>query len=256
MRITFLGTGTSNGVPVIGCQCEVCRSSDPRDRRLRSSAIVDVDDQRILIDTTPELRLQALEHGVSHIDAVLFTHAHADHTAGFDDLRSFNYLAQAQLDMYADELTTRIIRDRFAYAFERPFPFFGGKPDLRMHVFDGPFAIGRTHVIPFQVGHGRWTVNGFRFGPLVYLTDAKDVPPAAVEAMRGADVLIINALRERPHPVHLSVDEALAIIADTHPRRALLTHLSHEVSHAELSARLPENVELAFDGLVVEVTGD
>lgn len=253
MQITFLGTGTSNGIPVIGCSCAVCCSDDPRNQRTRTSALVDVDDQRILIDTTPELRVQALANRISHIDAVLYTHAHADHVAGFDDLRSFNYLSQRQIDVYVDRLTDTMIRDRFAYAFERPFAFFGGKPDLNMHVFDGPFAIGPTQVTPFAVGHGRWTVNGFRFGDLVYLTDAKVVPDAALDIMRDADLLVINALRDKPHPVHLSVSEALEVIAEVKPRRALLTHLSHELSHAELSARLPEHVGLAYDGLTVRV---
>jgi phosphoribosyl 1,2-cyclic phosphate phosphodiesterase len=209
MQITFLGTGTSNGVPVIGCTCPVCTSLDPRDKRTRSSAVVDAGGKRLLIDTSPELRLQAVANGISHVDAVLYTHAHADHVAGFDDLRSFNYISQAPLDVHADELTSTLIRDRFAYAFENPFPFFGGKPDLNLHVFNGPFVAAGVEIVPFQVGHGRWTVTGFRFGPLVYLTDAKIVPDAAIDAMRGAEVLVINGLRDKPHPVHLSIPESL-----------------------------------------------
>jgi phosphoribosyl 1,2-cyclic phosphate phosphodiesterase len=254
MQITFLGTGTSNGIPVIGCRCAVCTSSDPRDKRTRTSAVITVDGQRLLIDTSPELRLQALANGLESVDAVLYTHAHADHVAGFDDLRSFNYVVQDHLDVYADALTTAIIQERFAYAFERPFPFYGGKPSLRMHAFDGPFDVGPTHVVPFQVGHGRWVVNGFRIGPLVYLTDAKEVPEDAIEAMRGADVLVINGLRDEPHPVHISIPEALDIIREVRPRRAFLTHLSHDVSHAEMSARLPDGVELAYDGLSVRLS--
>jgi phosphoribosyl 1,2-cyclic phosphate phosphodiesterase len=253
MQITFLGTGTSNGVPVIGCTCQVCTSLDPRDKRTRSSAVVDAGGKRLLIDTAPELRLQAVANGITHVDAVLYTHAHADHVAGFDDLRSFNFISQAPLDVHADALTSALIRDRFAYAFENPFPFFGGKPDLNLHVFDGPFVAAGVDVIPFQVGHGRWTVTGFRFGPLVYLTDAKVVPDAAIDAMRGTEVLVINGLRDKPHPVHLSIPESLEIIEEVRPRRAYLTHLSHDVGHAELSARLPDNVQVAYDGLVVEV---
>jgi phosphoribosyl 1,2-cyclic phosphate phosphodiesterase len=253
MRITFLGTGTSNGIPVIGCGCAVCTSTDSRDKRTRTSAVVHANGQRILIDTSPELRLQALANGIDSVDAVLYTHAHADHVAGFDDLRSFNYVRQDHLDVYADSLTMAIIEERFAYAFERPFPFYGGKPSLRMHAFDGPFDIGPTRVVPFQVGHGRWIVNGYRFGSLVYLTDAKDVPAEAVDAMRGAEVMVINGLRDQPHPVHISIPEALEIIAEARPRRAYLTHMSHDVSHAEMSARLPRGVELAYDGLTVEV---
>jgi phosphoribosyl 1,2-cyclic phosphate phosphodiesterase len=253
MQITFLGTGTSNGIPVIGCTCSVCQSSDPRDRRTRTSAVIHADGQSILIDTSPELRIQALANDLGSVDAVVYTHAHADHVAGFDDLRSFNLVRQEKLDVFADALTAAIIQERFAYAFERPFPFYGGKPDLRMHVFDGPFSIGPTRVHPFQVGHGRWTVNGFRFGDLVYLTDAKDVPPEAIEAMRDADVLVINGLRDVPHPVHLSIPETLDIIAEVRPRQAYLVHLSHEVSHAEMSDRLPPGVHLAYDGLTVKV---
>lgn len=253
MRITFLGTGTSNGIPVIGCTCPVCSSLDPRDQRTRTSAIVAAGGRTLLIDTSPELRLQAVANRVSRIDAVLYTHAHADHVAGFDDLRSFNYINQARLDVHADELTSVLLRERFAYAFENPFPFFGGKPDLNLHVFDGPFSAAGVEVVPFQVGHGRWTVTGFRFESLVYLTDAKIVPPAAIDVMRGADVLVINALREHPHPVHLSIPEALEVIDEIRPRRAYLTHLSHDVSHAGLCARLPDNVQVAFDGLVVDV---
>ncbi len=253
MQITFLGTGTSNGVPVIGCTCSVCTSLDPRDKRTRSSAVIDANGKRLLIDTSPELRLQAIANNLTHVDAVLYTHAHADHVAGFDDLRSFNFISQAPLDVHADRLTSELIRDRFGYAFENPFPFFGGKPDLNLHDFDGPFSAAGVGVLPFHVGHGRWTVTGFRFGPLVYLTDAKVVPPAAVDAMRGAEVLVINALRDRPHPVHLSIPEALGIIEEVGPRRAYLTHLSHDVGHAELSERLPDIVQVAYDGLVVEV---
>lgn len=255
MEITFLGTGTSNGVPVIGCDCAVCTSLDPRDKRTRTSAVVRCDGQTILIDTTPELRVQALAQGLSRIDAVLYTHAHADHVAGFDDLRSFNYINQRRLDVFADDFTATIIEERFAYAFSNPFPFFGGKPDLRMHRFDGPFMVGDTRVVPFPVGHGRWTVQGFRFGGLVYLTDAKDIPPSSIGAMRNADVLVINALRDTPHPVHLSVSEALDVIEEVRPRRALLVHMSHEISYADLSVRLPANVELAYDGLSVQVGG-
>lgn len=253
MRITFLGTGTSNGIPVIGCTCPVCTSPDPRDRRSRSSAVVEAAGRKLLIDTAPELRLQAVANGLTDIDAVLYTHAHADHVAGFDDLRSFNFINQAPLDVYTDALTSSLIRERFAYAFENPFPFFGGKPDLNLHVFDGPFSAAGVDVIPFQVGHGRWTVTGFRFGWLVYLTDAKVVPPAAIDAMRGAEVLVINALRDRPHPVHLSIPEALEVINEVRPCRAYLTHLSHDVSHADLNSRLPGNVQVAYDGQVVEV---
>lgn len=253
MRLTFLGTGTSNGQPVIGCDCPVCRSDDPRDWRTRTSAVVHKDGKALLIDTSPELRLQSIAVGLKRIDAVLYTHAHADHVDGFDDLRRFNQINQAKLDVHCDAATAGMLTDRFSYAFEHPFPFFGGKPDLNIHVFDGCFEAAGIKVQPFQVGHGRWTVNGFRIDDLVYLTDAKEVPPAAIEAMRDAEVLVINALRDEPHPVHLSLGQALEVIAEVKPKRAFLVHLSHELPHAATSRRLPDHVRVAYDGLVVEV---
>lgn len=255
ITITFLGTGTSTGIPVIGCDCAVCRSEDPRDRRTRTSALVEVDGRALLIDTSPELRLQAVANGVRTVDAVLYTHAHADHVDGFDDLRRFNELRQAPLDVYCDAVTADLIRDRYGYAFERPLPFYGGKPDLRLHVFDGPFEVEGVAVTPIPIRHGRWNINGFRFGPLVYVTDAKELPEASLDLLRDADTLVLNALRERPHPVHLSLAEALEVIAEVRPRQAFLVHLSHDLSHADATAQLPANVQVAYDGLRVEVEG-
>jgi phosphoribosyl 1,2-cyclic phosphate phosphodiesterase len=253
MKLTFLGTGTSNGLPVIGCDCPVCRSDDPRDKRTRTSAVIQVGTTTLLIDTSPELRLQAIANGLKRIDAVLYTHAHADHVDGFDDLRRFNQINQATLEMHCDEVTAGLIVDRYRYAFENPFPFYGGKPDMNINIFDGPFTAAGIDVVPFQVGHGRWTVNGFRFGRLVYLTDAKEIPVESIEVMREADVLVINALRDEPHPVHLSLDQALDVIDEVRPGEAYLVHISHELPHAATSRRLPENVYMAYDGLTVNV---
>ena len=254
MRITFLGTGTSNGIPVIGCECPVCRSTDPHDRRSRTSAVVSNVSTTILIDTSPELRVQALANKLSCVDAVLYTHAHADHVAGFDDLRSFNQINQARLPVYADQPTASLLQERFGYAFEQPFPFYGGKPDLDLRVFDGPFEVYGLPVTPIPVTHGRWTIHGFRFGDLVYVTDAKTIPASSLELMRDADILVLNALREQPHPVHLSLDETLAVVEEVRPRRAYIVHISHQMgSHAATNARLPAHVRLAHDGLVVEV---
>lgn len=251
VELTFLGTGTSNGIPMIGCTCPVCTSEDPRDRRGRTSAVVRYDNKSILIDTSPELRSQAVATGIHGIDAVLFTHAHADHVAGIDDLRRFNELNQSHLPVFADGRTAELLRERYAYAFQDMFPFYGGKPDLLLNVFDGPFELFGREVVPITVTHGRWVVEGFRFGPLVYVTDAKGISNDSLDLMRDADVLILNALRDRPHPTHLSIGEALDVIAQVRPRQAFIVHVSHEVSHAAVSESLPAHVHLAYDGLTV-----
>ncbi len=250
--LTFLGTGTSNGIPVIGCDCSVCRSDDPRDQRSRASAFIQLGDRVVLIDTATELRRQALRAGLRQVDAILMTHAHADHTGGFDDLRRFNELAQRHLPVYADPGTAEMLRDRFAYAFVDQFPFYGGKPDLLLHDVEGPFELFGELVTPIPVMHGRLPVLGYRIGDLAYVTDAKAIPESSMALLQGLDILVLNALRERPHPTHLSIAEALAIIEALQPRRAFLTHLSHETSHAEASALMPPGVEIAYDGLTVE----
>jgi phosphoribosyl 1,2-cyclic phosphate phosphodiesterase len=256
LTLTFLGTGTSNGIPIIGCGCAVCRSADPRDKRGRTSAFVrdGLDDRVYLIDTATELRLQAIATGLDRVDAVLFTHAHADHTGGFDDLRRFNELQQAHLPVYASPETAAILRERFAYAFSDAFPFYGGKPDLHLHEVTRPFAPFAREIVPIPVFHGRLPVLGFRFGHLAYVTDAKAIPDASLDLLRDLDVLVLNALRERPHPTHLSLPEAVEIIQELRPRRAYLVHLSHELSHAQASAMLPDGIEVAYDGLTVVST--
>lgn len=253
--LTFLGSGTSNGVPVIGCGCAVCRSTDPRDTRGRTSAVVRGGGKVFLIDTATELRLQAIANGLDRVDAVLFTHPHADHTGGFDDLRRFNELAAAHLPVYASPETAAVLMERFAYAFVDQFPFFGGKPDLTMHQVDGPFTVFGQEIVPIPVFHGRMRVFGYRFGPLAYVTDAKTVPESSMELLQGVDVLVINALRDRPHPTHLSIGEAVELIARIGPREAWLTHLSHEVSHEQASALVPAGVRIAYDGLTVTAAG-
>lgn len=254
ITVTFLGTGTSTGIPVIGCDCAVCRSTDPRDARTRTSAYVQWGDTSILIDASPELRLQAVNNEIRHVDAVLFTHPHADHVAGFDDLRRFNFINQERLAVYADALTAGVIRERFAYAFENPFPFYGGKPDLDLHIFDGSFELAGRVIVPITVQHGGWVVQGFRFDDFVYLTDAKQIPDEALETMMGADVMVINALRHTPHPVHLSLDEALEFVELVRPREAYIVHVSHELGlHEDVQKQLPAGVFLAYDGLQVTI---
>lgn len=253
LSLTFLGTGTSNGVPMIGCDCPVCTSTDTRDVRSRTSAYLVWGNLHLLIDTSTELRLQALTHNVRQVDAVLFTHAHADHTGGFDELRRFNELAQSHLPVYAGPETATVLRERFSYGFEDVFPFYGGKPDLSLHEVRGPFEIEGKTIVPIPVVHGRTNVLGFRFGPLAYVTDAKIVPESSAELLRGVDTLVLNALRERPHPTHLSFGEAIELVEQIGPRRTYLVHLSHETSHVDATGLLPPGVEIAFDGLTIDV---
>ena len=251
LEITFLGTGTSNGIPVIGCDCAVCRSDDPRDRRTRTSAVVRSAGFAFLIDTATELRSQALANDLRHVDAVLMTHAHADHTGGFDDLRRFNELQQRHLPVYADPGTAALLRERFAYTFADAFPFYGGKPDLILHEIDGPFEVCGQEVVPIPVHHGRLTIMGFRFGNLAYVTDAGEIPDSSLDLLRDLDVLVLNALRERSHPTHLSFAEAVSVIREVQPRQAYLVHLSHETGHADAQALLPPGIDVAWDGLTV-----
>jgi phosphoribosyl 1,2-cyclic phosphate phosphodiesterase len=250
-ELTFLGTGTSNGIPVIGCQCAVCTSLDPRDKRSRTSAVVTHRGRTYLIDTSTELRLQAISAGLTHIDAVLMTHAHADHLSGIDDLRRFNELNKAHLPLYAHRETADQLRVRYAYAFTDIFPFYGGKPDLILHEFDGPFTPFDDEIVPIPVFHGQSLIHGFRFGRLAYVTDAKDIPAESMDLLQGLDILVLNALRERPHPTHLSLQEAVDVAKELNPRKTYLVHLSHELGHEEATRLLPDEVEVAFDGLTV-----
>lgn len=256
IEIEFLGTGTSTGVPVIGCDCEVCRSDDPRDTRLRTSALLRADDVTLLIDTSPDFRYQVLRSGVRHIDAVLYTHMHADHTAGIDDMRRFNAMQQAWIPAYAPANAVGDLRHRFAYAFEDTFPAFGMKPDLDLKAIDGarPFDVRGVTVQPIPVNHGTLPILGYRVGPVAYLTDVKTIPEASLAFLQDLDVLVLTALRRFNHPAHMTLDEALAAVDSIRPERTYLTHIAHEMGrHAEIAPMLPENVELATDGLVVTV---
>lgn len=250
-EITFLGTGTSNGIPVIGCDCATCLSSDPRDKRTRTSAVIRTRGRSILIDTATELRSQAMANNVRQVDAVLITHAHADHTGGFDDLRRFNELHQAHLPVFANAEAASTLRERFAYAFVDAFPFYGGKPDLILQEVTAPFAIGDIDVVPIPVFHGRLPILGYRIADLAYVTDAKEIPASSRELLTGLHTLVLNGLRERSHPTHLSIPEAVDIVRELRPQQAFLVHLSHEVSHVDAEQMLPAGVSIAWDGLTV-----
>ena len=257
MRLRLLGTGTSMGVPQIGCDCPVCRSSDPRDRRSRSAALVEADGATLLIDTPPELRLQLLAAGTATVDAVLYTHLHADHVHGIDDLRSVSLRRRDVLPLYGPAETTEHLRQRFSYIFDdRVVPVPGtSKPALTLTALEPgrPVEIAGVGVLPLAFEHGRATVFGYRIGRLGYLTDVKSVDDDAVEALRGVRVLVLNALWWREHPTHLSIGEAVEVAARVGAERTLLTHLTHETAHRDLLRRLPAGVEPGHDGLVVEI---
>ena len=257
MKLTFLGTGTSFGVPQVGCGCVVCGSTDPRDKRSRVGAFVESGEFKLLIDTPPELRLQLLAARVDRVDAVLFTHDHADHTHGIDDVRAIT-LRGAVLPMYGPAEALAALMHRFPYIFDtelKPIPGTS-KPEgsARALEVDVPVRIGPLDVTPVEVPHGRARVFGYRIGPLAYVTDAKSLPEAALARLRGADVLVLNALFRRSHPTHLSVSEAVATARLVGARRTFLTHLTHETAHAELEAELPPDIRPAYDGLTVEIT--
>ena len=257
MRLRFLGTGTSFGVPQVGCECAVCHSVDPRDRRSRSGALLEVEGRTLLFDTPPELRLQLLAAGVSDVDAVLYTHEHADHIAGIDDLRVFSSRKGRPLPVHGPAETLERIRTAFAYIFDDTVrPFEGtSKPRLApAPLTPGVEAmVAGIPVLPLALEHGFLRVFGYRIGACAYITDAKLLAPDVRERLRGLDVLVLNALWWRPHPTHLSIPEAIAVAQDVGARRTLLTHLTHETGHAELAAALPPGIEPAYDGLVVEV---
>jgi phosphoribosyl 1,2-cyclic phosphate phosphodiesterase len=256
MRLTFLGTGTSFGVPQIGCGCAVCRSTDPRDKRGRSGALVEAGGSSILIDTPPELRLQLIAAGVSQVDAVLYTHEHADHINGIDDLRMFSVRQRRALPVYGPPETLDRLRASFGYIFDDVRPYEGtSKPSLALHAIEPGTAVdvAGIAVLPLAFQHGHLRVYGYRIGGLAYITDVKSIPDAERARLQGLDVLVLNALWWRPHPTHLSIAEAIETARSLGARRTYLTHLTHETGHAELAGQLPEGVFPAYDGLTVEV---
>ena len=258
MRLTFLGTGTSFGVPQVGCNCAVCRSPDPRDKRTRVGAVVETaGGTRLLFDTPPELRIQLIANGIDRVDAVLFTHDHADHTHGLDDIRSISVRRDAPLPMYGSEATMQSLHHKFRYVFDdamRPMPGTL-KPEGQTFIIEPgvPVTIGDVSVHPFTVPHGRFTVTAYRMGALGYVTDAKTVPPDAIAVLRGVKVLVLNALFRTSHPTHLSIPEAIAVAREVGAERTYLTHLTHDNFHADLEAELPAGISPAFDGLTVRV---
>lgn len=258
MRLTFLGTGTSQGVPTIGCRCEVCRSTDPRDNRLRTSAMVEIGDKRIVIDAGPDFRYQMLRTGARHLDAILLTHEHKDHTGGIDDVRAFNFVDFPiihQVDIYATERTAACVRKDFDYAFAENK--YRGVPEIELHTFDPStsFEVMGIDIVPIKGQHSdRFEVTGYRIGKLAYLTDFKQISEQEIAKLEGVDTLVVNALRWREHISHFTVEEALGLIDRVKPRRAFLTHMSHDIGlHALATERLPQGVQLAYDTFSIEI---
>jgi phosphoribosyl 1,2-cyclic phosphate phosphodiesterase len=254
IRITVLGSGTSSGVPTIGCNCATCASTDPRDNRLRPSVLVQYGGYNVLIDTTPDFRAQALRAGLRRIDAILFTHGHADHILGLDDVRPLNYHQKMAIPVYGTAATLDTVRRIFRYAFD-PEPSQSSSPRVDLHtITDEPFELLGMNVIPIRLLHGDGITLGFRFGNAAYLTDHSTIPEESKQQLRDLDVLFLDALRHRPHPTHSTVEQSLRSVEELQPRRAFFTHICHDLPHAATEATFPPHVRLAYDGLELVVT--
>jgi phosphoribosyl 1,2-cyclic phosphate phosphodiesterase len=267
LKVTVLGSGTSHGVPAVGCDCAVCRSTDPRDRRTRPSILLEVPHgavappfartvRSVLVDTSTDLRAQALANGVRRVDAILFTHSHADHVFGLDETRAFNRIQQSPIACYASPETAADLRQTFRYVFSGPRQQGGGVPLLRLFEIAGPFSLGGLELVPVPLLHGQLEVLGFRIGPFAYLTDCNRIPDDSWRLLTcdgGVRIVILDALRDAPHPTHFVVSEALDVVRRLGAERAYFTHICHDLPHAATCARLPGHVQLAYDGLVLEI---
>jgi phosphoribosyl 1,2-cyclic phosphate phosphodiesterase len=254
VTVTFLGTGTSHGVPMVGCDCATCRSTDPHDKRLRPSIYLELlNGPSVLVDTATDLRQQALTHRIGRVDAILFTHSHADHIMGLDEVRRFNVIQRGAIPAFADAETAVDVRRTFHYIFDPHAQKGGGVPQIELRTIDGPFTIGTLQVTPIPLLHGRRPILGFRFGAFAYLTDCNRIPEESWPLLQWLDVLVLDALRHRPHPTHFTVAEAVDVVARLGPGRAYFTHICHDLPHAATNAALPPGVELAYDGLKLHV---
>ena len=251
--ILVLGSGTSVGVPMVGCKCKVCHSDDPRDRRLRPSVLLKLGDKRILIDSGPDFRYQALRYGIERLDAILYTHAHADHILGLDDVRPFNFMQRQNIPIYASAETLGAIEKTFAYVFQEA-PTESSRPRLSPHIFNtDPFCAADVSITPIRLSHGSTITHGFRFGDCAYLTDHSEIPPESLDRLHDLDVLFLDALRHNPHPTHSTVEQSLLTVEKLKPRRAFFTHVSHDLMHSTLEARMPPAVHVAYDGLEIPI---
>src|SRR5215472_8820139 len=256
LRVRVLGSGTSMGVPTLGCHCAVCESKNPHDKRLRPSLLISRSEHNVVIDTTPDFRTQALRAGLDRLDAVVLTHGHADHILGFDDLRPYNFRQRAPMPVYGTEETFRIVRRMFAYAFDEK-PSLSSIPSVKLHIVNGPFELLGVTFVPVPLLHGEMDVLGYRFGRAAYLTDFSKLPESSVELLQGLDDLILDALRDVPHPMHMTVEQSLALVDQLKPKRAWFTHIAHDLPHKATNERLRKagypQVKLAYDGLEFEV---
>jgi phosphoribosyl 1,2-cyclic phosphate phosphodiesterase len=247
-----MGSGTSMGVPTIGCDCAVCASTDPRDKRTRPSVLVTYNGRNVLIDTTPDFREQAIRERLRQLDAVIYTHGHADHILGLDDLRPLSFhRADGRIPLYANEQTATILRSVFRYIFDSDYKY-GGLAQVEMHDITGPLCLFDATFEPVTVLHGDAEIFGFRFGAAAYLTDFSTIPDASLERLRDLDILFLDALRHKPHPTHSTVENSLSIVEKLKPKRAFFTHICHDLPHEATNAALPPNVRLSYDGLKLE----
>jgi phosphoribosyl 1,2-cyclic phosphate phosphodiesterase len=249
--LTVLGSGTSMGVPTIGCSCAVCRSSDPHDRRTRPSIMLEYEGRCVLIDTTPDFREQAIRENIIHIDAIIYTHAHADHILGLDDVRPLSFRSPQKIPLYAHEDTAQALESIFRYIFDPTYKY-GGIARVEMNCINGSLELFGATFEPVEILHGDATIHGFRFGSAAYLTDFSEIPPQSMNRLRGLDILFLDALRHRPHPTHSTVANSLHLVEELKPRRAFFTHISHDLPHEETNKTLPDHVRLAHDGLRLE----
>jgi len=253
MIVSFLGTGTSTGVPVVGCRCRVCTSDDPRDKRMRQSVKIEANGKHFLIDTTPDLRFQLLRDPIPRLDFILFTHSHSDHLMGLDDIRPFNFRQREPIHAFASAHTAKAVRRAFSYIWDEHSQIGGGKPQLELHEVDGPFTHEGVDITPLPVAHGEWTILGYRIGPFAYITDTNGIPDETLRLLEGIDTLALDGLRPSPpHPTHFTIAQAVREAERIGARQTWIIHVAHEVSHAEESAKLPEGIELAYDGLRLE----
>jgi len=252
MKVTLLGCATSTGVPIIGCPCSICTSNNPKNKRTRCSVFVESNRKNILIDSSTDLRFQALRHNITRLDAVLYTHSHADHTHGIDDLRTFNFINNMVIPCYGNALTINNLKNNFGYIFDGVHSA-GGKPKLELNVVENNFDFDGINIIPIEINHANWIILGYRIGNFAYLTDCSGIPPESMEKLKGLDLLILSALRYREHPAHFNIDQAVEMAQKLNPKLTVFTHMGHEVEYDTLLSELPDNIVPAYDGMELEL---